>query len=491
VALVIGCSKDATAPSEAGRIRVSLVSGGGQSGIVGRELPQPLIIQAMDSSGNPVRQLTVNFVVTSGGGSVFAAAVSTDKDGAAADYWTLGTSTAQAERLEVRTVSSAGEKEVFGVFTAIALPGPAAGTAIQAGNNQRARVGTVVAVAPTVVVTDQYGNPVPNVPVTFVVTSGGGSVTGANPTTNASGVATVGSWTLGPAPGANSLTATVSSSGIAYSVAFAATGEGITLRNVIIYTTEEFGLPEVAIVRPDGSGRERLTTNQAAYAAPVISPDGQRIAVSVYPRTLALMNADGTGLTKIGRGSDGLSSWSPDGRWLAFESNVQSPFGAIGRIFVINVDGTGLRQVTPDTPNYTYDYGPTLSPDGMRIAFTRNGVLNVINADGTGLTALPTAPEGARYPAWSPDGAHIAYGTNGGSWPIYIANADGSNLVRLTTDTLQKEMPRWSPDGRQLVFARVLNRVFQLFVINADGTGEVKLSATAASEAWPSWSPLP
>jgi TolB protein len=127
----------------------------------------------------------------------------------------------------------------------------------------------------------------------------------------------------------------------------------------------------------------------------------------------------------------------------------------------------------------------------MRIAFTRNGVLNVINADGTGLTALPTAPEGARYPAWSPDGAHIAYGTNGGSWPIYIANADGSNLVRLTTDTLQKEMPRWSPDGRQLVFARVLNRVFQLFVINADGTGEVKLSATAASEAWPSWSPLP
>ena len=47
-----------------------------------------------------------------------------------------------------------------------------------------------------------------NVPVTFAVTSGGGTITGGTATTNAQGIATVGSWTLGVAAGPNSLTAT-------------------------------------------------------------------------------------------------------------------------------------------------------------------------------------------------------------------------------------------------------------------------------------------
>lgn len=93
-----------------------------------------------------------------------------------------------------------------------------------------------------------------------------------------------------------------------------------------------------------------------------------------------------------------------------------------------------LRQLTPDSPDYTFDEGPTWSPDGKKIAFTRNGVLHVINADGSAFMALPTARELAGYPAWSPDGAHIAYAGQSGSWGIYVGNADGSNLIRLTTD---------------------------------------------------------
>ena len=63
------------------------------------------------------------------------------------------------------------------------------------------RAGTAVATAPSVRVTDVYNNPVTGVAVTFAVASGGGSVTGATTTTNASGIATVGSWTLGTRPG--------------------------------------------------------------------------------------------------------------------------------------------------------------------------------------------------------------------------------------------------------------------------------------------------
>ncbi len=82
-----------------------------------------------------------------------------------------------------------------------------------------------MAIPPAVKVTTAAGAAVPGVTVTFAVASGGGSVTGATPTTGADGVATVGSWTLGPLAEPNTLTATVAGSGIAGNPAtFAATG---------------------------------------------------------------------------------------------------------------------------------------------------------------------------------------------------------------------------------------------------------------------------
>jgi len=86
--------------------------------------------------------------------------------------------------------------------------GPATQVAVAAGQAQTATMGTAVAVPPSVVVRDGAGNGVPGVTVTFAAGSGGGTVAGATVTTNASGVATVGRWTLGAMLGANTLTAT-------------------------------------------------------------------------------------------------------------------------------------------------------------------------------------------------------------------------------------------------------------------------------------------
>src|SRR5207249_1099296 len=60
------------------------------------------------------------------------------------------------------------------------------------------------------IVKDGGGNPVGGVTVTFAVAPGSGSITGASQTTNASGIASVGSWTLGTTAGTNTLTATAS-----------------------------------------------------------------------------------------------------------------------------------------------------------------------------------------------------------------------------------------------------------------------------------------
>jgi TolB protein len=267
------------------------------------------------------------------------------------------------------------------------------------------------------------------------------------------------------------------------------------LRNVILYATEEFGLSELAVVNPDGSGRRRLTTDGFGYFAPTISPDGRRIAFA-NPDGIFEMNADGNEVRQVFASAFPYGPvWSPDGSQIAFRDLVAGPFGAVGRIFVINVDGSGLRQVSPDVPDpnqvFYFDEGPSWSPDGSKIAFSRTGVLTVINVDGTGMTTLPT-PVGVNFPSWSPDGTRIAYSAFTDSQDIFVSNADGSNVFRVTSALDQEDHPRWSPDSRRLVYCRVVDGFSQLFTVNGDGTGEAQLSATpTTNECTPSWSLLP
>ena len=269
------------------------------------------------------------------------------------------------------------------------------------------------------------------------------------------------------------------------------------LKGEIVYSSDQFGASELMAVRPDGSERRRLTTDGRGYLAPDISPDGRRIAF-VRPENgrfvVYVMNADGSGVIQLVERSsfDGSPAWSPDGAQIAFRSENPGPFGSYGRIFLVNVDGTGLHQLTPEVSpgDYVYDDGARWSPDGSRILFTRNGALHVINRDGTGLASLtPLATDDRSwYPDWSPDGSHIAYGSLSASQNLRVRNADGSNPTTLTTGSAQENNPKWSPDSRRLVFCRAVNGVFQLFVINADGTGEHRLSGSAASECPASWS---
>jgi hypothetical protein len=75
---------------------------------------------------------------------------------------------------------------------------------------QSATAGTAVGVAPAVIVRDGAGNVMAGVTVQFAITAGGGSVGNATATTDAQGIASVGSWTLGTTPGSNALRASVS-----------------------------------------------------------------------------------------------------------------------------------------------------------------------------------------------------------------------------------------------------------------------------------------
>jgi Tol biopolymer transport system component len=262
--------------------------------------------------------------------------------------------------------------------------------------------------------------------------------------------------------------------------------------DAIIYTSEEFGLPEVMAMRPDGSHRERLTTDQAAYLAPVVSPDGQSIAVASNVGGagcgIYLLDRFGKNRTKIVDNSNGCGSpaWSPDGTKLAFFGILPGPYGAYGRIFIVNRDGTGLRQLSPEVAvtDYQFDSGPSWAPIGARLVFSRSGVLYLINADGSGL--ISTGVTG-QDPAWSPDGTQIAYGSiNGGNDGLFVMDFTFTSR-RLTTPVQADQRPQWSPTGTQLVFQRVESGVFQIYKIGVDGSGLTKLSTVPQSEAFPTW----
>lgn len=100
-----------------------------------------------------------------------------------------------------------GQTGSYTISTRVGVIGAPASILVNAGQGQVATPNAPAPVAPSVKVIDDLGDPVPNVAVTFATVTGVGSATGVDATTNAEGIATVGSWTL--AAGANVLTATV------------------------------------------------------------------------------------------------------------------------------------------------------------------------------------------------------------------------------------------------------------------------------------------
>ena len=162
----------------------------------------PPSVLVRDASNNPVVGVAVTFAVTAGGGAVLPATpVVTNASGVAtATSWTLGTGAGTNNNTVTATAAGLSGSPV--AFTASGTAGVATQIAANSVISQSDTVGLAVAVPPSVIVRDAGNNPVAGVAVTFAVTGGGGAVLPATPVaTNASGIATLTSWTLGTGGG--------------------------------------------------------------------------------------------------------------------------------------------------------------------------------------------------------------------------------------------------------------------------------------------------
>jgi TolB protein len=109
-----------------------------------------------------------------------------------------------------------------------------------------------------------------------------------------------------------------------------------------------------------------------------------------------------------------------------------------------------------------------------------------MNADGSAQTRLTSAnPAADLGPAWSPDGSKIAFSRED---DIYVMNAGGSGQTPLTTGGAADVEPSWSPDGSKIAFTRGQGNNMDIFVINADGSAATAVVNGPVFDRTPSWS---
>ena len=179
------------------------------------------------------------------------------------------------------------------------------------------------------------------------------------------------------------------------------------------------------------------------------------------------IHPDGTGLTAVVPSSNGEdneeSALSPDGTRIAFRKTRSDNNGIVRDIYIANVDGSGIRQVTNSGTVHVpvENFRPSWSPDGQKLAFASGNDPAALDANiyvvdlvqGTA-TEIAHAATSSTNPTWSPDGAHLAFQRLNGSLAtghlkLYEVNADGSGLTPLSNagDPSSDLRPAWSPQN--------------------------------------------
>ena len=271
----------------------------------------------------------------------------------------------------------------------------------------------------------------------------------------------------------------------------AATCNAATRHGRIAFASDQTGSWQIYTMNPDGSAQVQVTNlapTDDDLMAPSISPDGSKILFTYNSGEgpdLYFVNLDGSGLRQLT--SDHISfigRWSPDGKRIVFTSVSQ--FG-LGLIATMGADGTGKKILTTDLWE---SVGGFYTPDGKQIIFGSQigglvAAVWIMNTDGSHQRRLTQAALRAQPWAASPDGKRIAAYTNQDSPAalgnsIFVMNLDGSRMKRLAhVSRFHHDLyPSFSPDGTKISFvsdrfshdvSKSAYGTFDVLTLNTDG----------------------
>lgn len=196
--------------------------------------------------------------------------------------------------------------------------------------------------------------------------------------------------------------------------------------------------------------------------------------------------------TTLPGGFDNGYGYSPDGSRILY---AQFDSNDIATLLSVKPDGSDPIQLSPPglsiiDQGFFDRVGADWSPDGSRVAFAAQklsrgrfiSAVFVVNADGTGLRQITPSGVGGLSAQWSPNGALIAF-TSGccGLPQAWVVHPDGSELSRVTTAVNRDFFvtPVWSPDSSELLLNKVdRNNQASVWTVNLDGSGLLKLADT-------------
>lgn len=237
----------------------------------------------------------------------------------------------------------------------------------------------------------------------------------------------------------------------------------------------------------------RLTTGRAPApfwedTQPAISPDGSTVA---YGGDGAVWVVSVVGGPPRCLCEGGAPVWLDDQRLIiSVERDDRT-----SRLAVIDVADAWPRRLVVDDGAVGDEWSTAVSPDGRSVAYVfwlredlRESRIRVVDVEtGSSKTVSQATAMADRFPAWSPDGARIAFASERSGWfEIHVVAPDGSDARQLTQDEADFSGMTWSPDGTRILATRSRRGRVDLVVVDAE-TGAVTVLAPGGTWSAPAW----
>jgi len=258
---------------------------------------------------------------------------------------------------------------------------------------------------------------------------------------------------------------------------------------VFVVKPSEGANNDIYVMRANGSGRHRLTaTADVNEIQPTWSPNGLWIAYSGKRGVYAMRPSGKSPRLVAAKGWQ--PSWAPKSNKLIYATQTGRWDGLVYR-----VDLNGKHKKPLLLPRL--DASPQWSPDGERLAFSRDGAVYVVNTPGPRYSEggdLQSVGLRGSDPAWSPDGSMIVVSSG---LELVVASADGTAPTHIRPDLNPADFervsdPAWSPDAKRIAFvATETSGTRDIYVVAPAGKSLARLPLECGlnGASSPTWSP--